>query len=159
MTLSFDHYVIEIYPGSPADKAGVQVGDQIERVNGAIPEDDLSPLLQASSITFTLIHRSQTHSFSVRLAAATYDRNLQPQWRLLGGNIGYIELPALEGGSMVQHYANSVQQDIADLDQAGDRGWIIDLRLDEGGTMWPMAGWNWTSAGRRESWFICLSDE
>jgi carboxyl-terminal processing protease len=59
---------------------------------------------------------------------------------LLLGKLGFI---AIEGFASVMpeeqaKYATAVQQLIRDLDAQDPCGWIVDLREDTGGNMWPM---------------------
>lgn len=53
--------------------------------------------------------------------------------------IGYVRLngcPCL--GPAVDQYAEAIQQAIRTADKPGLVGWIVDLREDGGGNMWPM---------------------
>jgi hypothetical protein len=53
--------------------------------------------------------------------------------------IGYVKVPTF-GGSTAQatDFANRVQRTIAASDHDGLIGWIVDLRGNTGGNMWPM---------------------
>ncbi len=58
----------------------------------------------------------------------------------LPDTIGYVMLngcPCDEGRAADQ-YAEAVQQAIGEADRPGLVGWIVDLREDRGGNMWPM---------------------
>ncbi len=50
--------------------------------------------------------------------------------------IGYVRVPGSEGGS--ERFAEAIQQQIRRADQEEPRGWIVDLRGNTGGNMWPM---------------------
>lgn len=60
--------------------------------------------------------------------------------QILTGNIAYIHVPAFSTGSdnALNHYAALLQEVIGELDAANPCGWIVDLRLNSGGNMWPM---------------------
>lgn len=61
---------------------------------------------------------------------------------LLAGGIGYLVIPTVSGGSpkALTALAMSLQQSIARMDRSGEGvcGWIVDLRENRGGNMWPM---------------------
>lgn len=59
---------------------------------------------------------------------------------LLPGNIAYFHVPAFSTGSetALNHYATLLQEVVSELDAASPCGWIVDLRLNSGGNMWPM---------------------
>jgi hypothetical protein len=71
---------------------------------------------------------------------ATMSDSPAPRGKLLLGKLGFI---AIEGfGSTLPEegvkYATLVQQLIRDLDAQEPCGWLIDLRENTGGNMWPM---------------------
>lgn len=53
---------------------------------------------------------------------------------------GYIWVPGFHHGSktLIQAFADSLQRSIAALDAANVKGWIVDLRDNDGGNMEPM---------------------
>jgi C-terminal processing protease CtpA/Prc len=66
-----------------------------------------------------------------------------PQGQHLASGIGYLKLPHVFGSGAgfqqaAQHYGVLAQQAIRQADQAGTCGWIVDLRGNFGGDMWPM---------------------
>jgi Peptidase family S41 len=65
--------------------------------------------------------------------------DLLPTGRQIARRIGALELPAIVGSTeQVQGYAASAQHMIRELDELGIDGWIVDLRRNTGGNMWPM---------------------
>ena len=53
--------------------------------------------------------------------------------------IGYVRLDGCPcQGAAANQYAEAVQQAIRTADRSGLVGWIVDLREDRGGNMWPM---------------------
>jgi carboxyl-terminal processing protease len=58
------------------------------------------------------------------------------QARQLDGRIGYLSVPG-RGGPAVA-LADSLQDGLRALDTAGTCGWIVDLRGNPGGNVWPM---------------------
>lgn len=58
-----------------------------------------------------------------------------------GAALGYLEVPAFSSGSRevpAEVYADRLRTLIADHREKGARGWIVDLRENGGGNMWPM---------------------
>lgn len=54
-------------------------------------------------------------------------------------NIGYVKVSGFSGGgAQAEAFAQSIQNDILAKDKAGLKGWIVDLRGNTGGNMWPM---------------------
>jgi len=76
---------------------------------------------------------------TVRLTVADFDAYRPPQGRALTGDIGYLELPAFSGTpEQGGRYATTAQQAIRAADASPMRGWIVDLRLNSAGNMYPM---------------------
>jgi hypothetical protein len=63
-----------------------------------------------------------------------------PSSELLAGGIGYVIVPGFAGGAPADQvrFAESVQQQLASLDSSVSCGWMLDLRLNTGGNLWPM---------------------
>ncbi|WP_207504482.1 S41 family peptidase [Telluribacter humicola] len=62
-----------------------------------------------------------------------------PALPALGNDIGYIKISGFSGGgSDAQGHAETIQNEIRRADSPTLRGWIIDLRGNTGGNMWPM---------------------
>ena len=67
--------------------------------------------------------------------------NEKPQSRLLPGQIGYVSVPALSTTNETASaaFANTIQQMVRELDSQNEiKGWIVDLRKNTGGNMYPM---------------------
>lgn len=76
---------------------------------------------------------------SLRLQSAPCHMNREIQGKRLTPTIGYLDLPGCQGGpEQATVYAETAQRLIADIDQMAIRGWVIDLRRNTGGNMWPM---------------------
>lgn len=63
-----------------------------------------------------------------------------PRAELLGDRIGYVEVPAYNGGSPQANddLATEYHRLIEGVDALGTCGWVVDLRGNTGGNMWPM---------------------
>jgi C-terminal processing protease CtpA/Prc len=63
-----------------------------------------------------------------------------PHARRLGENLAYVNVPGFAGGTAVQQveFAESLKNAIQANDDARVCGWIVDLRQNTGGNLWPM---------------------
>ena len=169
--------VIYIDPDSPAEKAGLQVGDRIEQVNGQPPipyeeTDGYPPCNTREPDTSTeeqLVIQRGGQSMQMTVArdtiAAGKDPYRPPGGRRLGedaAGIGYIEL-TFESGTHLQ-YPTDVQKLMRNMDRTAVCGWMLDLRRIPGGDVWSyiaavgpvlgegdLGGFVY-SDGRREGW-------
>lgn len=69
----------------------------------------------------------------------SYTSGLAPSTYLFYEKTAVLELPAYSGGGEIPglgSYAGIAHQAIAE--QSGACGWVVDLRLNSGGNMWPM---------------------
>jgi carboxyl-terminal processing protease len=64
--------------------------------------------------------------------------NATPESSLREERIGYIALEAFRGELGIDDYMLHLHTEIADLDQRGACGWIVDLRHLDDGNMWPV---------------------
>ncbi|MBO0798203.1 MAG: PDZ domain-containing protein, partial [Blastocatellia bacterium] len=126
-------YVIAIVPGSPADKAGLRVGDVIEYIDGHATRDldlyDVKLLLMGApgtSVELTLINRKTEKIKLVRGSVAP----APAEDRLIESQIGYVKVPILNKGQSV-----SVENAIKDVLKKGAKSIILDLRGSAGGEL------------------------
>lgn len=132
-----------VYPGSPAEQGSVHVGDRVEAMNGLVfstlTREQARAAFSDVPLTLTLTPAEGGEIREVRLEAALFDVKRQPRGRRLASNLGYLELPDLIGLEVNgKPYATRAHQVIRELDQIPVRGWVIDLRTNTGGSLWPM---------------------
>lgn len=63
-----------------------------------------------------------------------------PVGSIINKNIGYLKIPMFRSGDSTQlvKYARTTQLEIKKLNDLGVKNWMIDLRGNRGGNMWPM---------------------
>jgi C-terminal processing protease CtpA/Prc len=68
--------------------------------------------------------------------------NPRPIVKLLPSGIGYVSVPAYAGGEQnaIRDYAIGMQDSIAIVAPTAACRWVVDLRANGGGNMWPMLG-------------------
>jgi carboxyl-terminal processing protease len=126
-------YVIAVVPGSPAEKAGVKIGDVIEYVDSHATRDldlyDVKSLLSGapgSTVELTLINRKAEKIKLVRGKVPP----TPTETRLLESQIGYVKVPILVKGQ-----SEAVESAIKDVIKKGAKSIIIDLRGSAGGDL------------------------
>jgi carboxyl-terminal processing protease len=126
-------YVIAVVPGSPAEKAGVKIGDVIEYVDTHATRDldlyDVKSLLSGapgSTVELTLINRKAEKIKLVRGKVPP----TTTETRLLESQIGYVKVPILVKGQ-----SEAVESAIKDVVKKGAKSIIIDLRGSAGGDL------------------------
>ena len=130
---SYFAYVIAVVPNSPADKAGVRVGDVIEYIDGHATRDldlyDVRSLLigaPGSSVELTLINRKTEKIKLVRGTVPT----IAPEVKSLEQQIGYVKVPILNKGQ-----SEAVASAIKDALKKGAKSIVLDLRGSAGGDL------------------------
>jgi carboxyl-terminal processing protease len=126
-------YVITVIPNSPAEKAGIKVGDVIEYIDGHATRDldlyDVKSLLSGepgSSVELTIINRKPDKVKLVRSRIPP----IAIETRLLESQIGYLKIPILGKGQ-----AEAVESAIKEVLRKGARSIILDLRGSAGGDL------------------------
>lgn len=144
--LASDGYLLQITPGGPADKAGLKQGMRITAVDGKSFADDreMNMLLFGSTpmadrkAPVTVVD-ADGKEMTVTLEAGVFDTYVPPMSKLIDKRYGYLRIPGFVGNADAsKRFAGEIQDAIRDMDRPGLRGWIVDLRIDTGGNMWPM---------------------
>jgi C-terminal processing protease CtpA/Prc len=65
---------------------------------------------------------------------------MPPEIKLVENKFGYVAVPGYWGlnQDLINQYGTDMQKQIEELDRLKPCGWIIDLRENIGGNMWPM---------------------
>ena len=130
--------VLRVEPGSPAEQAGVRVGDQLLALDHQTPAQvgatGFGRLLEGpagSTVVLTLQHPGTAQPVDLVAVRTVLPQEIERHLRL-PGDIGYLELDSFpEGDAAVTQLSDAIHAIAA----AGPvRGWILDLRLNEGGS-------------------------
>jgi len=128
-----------------------------DTVNWKLLDDDLALMAKGLKTTddaqllnnYVLQHLKEVgdnHSFiQYNVVAKNYvSGNItptKPEAKLLTNQIGYISVPGYGSVNekLGEEFASDIQTLIKNLDTQNDiKGWIVDLRTNSGGNMWPM---------------------
>ena len=134
-------HVIVVYPNSPAERAGIRVGDDIEAIDGrpirffvrlvdavaTLPYDPAGD--GDSSMTVTVQRPGVPIPIEVTIEAGPYPLDALPSGSRLSENIGLVTLPAAMSGEQERAYVAAAHQAISQIDSAPACGWIVDLRF------------------------------
>jgi carboxyl-terminal processing protease len=130
--------IILIFPGSPADRAGLHVGDTIEAIDGEIIWEEKFYTQEPKEALFKIRRLGRAAPFDVMIESEVFDTYLPPEGRRLE-NASYLELLGVTGNQKTMaRYATDAQQVIAEIDQTPNCGWVLDLRRNLGGAYFPM---------------------
>jgi carboxyl-terminal processing protease len=128
------YYISEIYPGGPADQAGVHVFDRIIAVDGhATPdlaEDDVSQMIRGTAgvpVTLTVVRAGTADPMQITITRQPIHVPTVTD-RMLDGQIGYVRLYEFVPG-----VGNSIRNAMQDLRTGGMRALVLDLRGNPGG--------------------------
>ncbi|GIV39598.1 MAG: peptidase S41 [Thermonema sp.] len=125
------------YEGSPAQRAGLKIGDQITSINGVSTagksSDEISTLLKGQSGTPVEIEilrptTGERKTFSIK-REEIHISNV-PYFGMLNEQVGYIQLSDFTMGA-----SEEVRAAMDSLKRAGAQAFIIDLRNNPGGLL------------------------
>ena len=105
-----------------------------------------SPRDTYESIRLALKLLGDRHSFFLPperrewLRKRTVSEQLLPTSKEIAPNVGYVSIPGFGGGERAQwdSFATNLQQQIEFMNSKELAGWVVDLRKNTGGNMWPM---------------------
>jgi len=128
------YYVTEVYPGNPADQAGVRPFDRVLAVNGhatrGLPEDAVTALVRGPAgtpVALTVVRAGQAGPFVLRVVRAPVRVPVVTS-RMLGNGIGYAKIFEFVTGT-----GTVFRDDVFDLRRSGMQAMVLDLRGNPGG--------------------------
>jgi carboxyl-terminal processing protease len=123
--------VWRVLAGSPADRAGVRVGDVILetiRAGTVTPYRDLR-LPDASVVTLRVDRRGERLEMLLTPEAGMQTALLLPDMTILPSGIGYVRVPSFRAAGTAQRAHRLLEKPIAD----GLKSLVLDLRFNMGG--------------------------
>ncbi len=158
-----ERIVVSITDGGPAVAAGLKLRDEIVLIEGRKPTGARQVVAIPSktkikdALRLTVLRRSAPSSGSANSGSAAKPKRIAITIRkgavslvtapkpdpaaakTIGDRLGYIELPGLLGTEQDQlAYAQSAHDAIRLIDQTPRCGWIVDVRRNRGGWVYPI---------------------
>lgn len=136
-----DGFVARVYPGTAAERAGIQQGMKVFSVNGnAVAASQAAKAIQQADLRKNVRMEvgvgSDVKSFE--LVPEQAQLLTRPSGKLIE-RCAYVDVPEFMGNvRLIAEYARHLQDIIRKLDSASPTGWIIDIRQNSGGNMYPM---------------------
>ncbi len=144
--------VVTIAAGGPAARAGLRVGDRIDRVNGQPPKatgnalaigrkPDGSP---AETAVLKVLRPGMKRTLTMTLRRGTVTLvsipvTQPPPKVVIPAELAYLDVPGIVGDDAAQKaFATQVQTIIRELDTGTRCGWIVDLRRNRGGYIYAL---------------------
>lgn len=129
--------VMRVYPQTPAEGAGVRVGDRILEVDGrgvtGMSLDSVTSRLlgpEGSTVRVAFARRGAAQPVRVEARRAIVHIPVVPYALMLEGDVGYVPLDRFSETS-----AEELYRAVASLRKQGARAFVVDLRGNGGGSL------------------------
>jgi carboxyl-terminal processing protease len=127
--------ISNVFPNTPAEKAGVRAGDRIKTVNGAdvqgfTPEEVANKIKGPKGTTVNIVFVRGANEIPLAIVRAAITPPRVQSRSLESGKIGYVSVAQLNGD-----VTRSTSDELKRLLDAGAGGAILDLRNDPGGDL------------------------
>ncbi len=124
-----------VFPGSPAEKAGIRPGDRVKVVDGTdvsgYSPDEVATRIrgpEGTRVKLVLLRGTQELSFTITRVTLTPPRVTEREWD--NGKIVELSISQLNG-DVAKQTQDSVERAI----KTGAQGFVLDLRNDPGGDL------------------------
>ena len=131
-------YITSIQEGKPAEKAGLKVNDEIQKINGE------SVAGKSLSDTVSMIKGEEGKTSVLTIARTEDERTVQKEItvtcekivnqsvsiKMLAGNIGYLQIKNFDNETTAQFRAG-----VDKLEEQKQKGMIVDVRDNGGGSL------------------------
>lgn len=129
--------IAEPYDNMPAAKAGLQIGDLIQSINGVkvvgMSSDSVSNMLRGEAGTKLTIEVERPGTkglIAIKVERENITLPVIPYYGMLQDSIGYLQLESFPEGC-----AKEMRRAIIDMKNKGASAYIIDLRSNGGGSL------------------------
>lgn len=132
-----DITIVRVYPNTPAEAAGLRVGDRLQAVDGTPVSgadgrayNEAVSLIRGENdteVTLTVLRGSETLDIPVRRGDVSIS---YASWQVLPGNIGYISISQFTGDA-----ASVFHEAVESFKAQNIDGMVIDLRNNPGGLL------------------------
>ena len=129
--------IAEPYDNMPAAKAGLQIGDLIQSINGVkvigMSSDSVSNMLRGEAgtkLTIEVERPGTKHPITIKVERENITLPVIPYYGILQDSIGYLQLESFPEGC-----AKEMRRALIDMKNKGARAYIIDLRSNGGGSL------------------------
>jgi carboxyl-terminal processing protease len=132
-----NYVIMEVFPGSPAEAAGIRSGDQIVGADGfdltgtELEEGRRRIRGPAGTQVELRIRRASVPEPFLIVVPRAQIKIDAVRWRILDGDIGYLRIVGFPHPSV----ATDVEHALAEFDAHGVRGVTLDLRANGGGRL------------------------
>ena len=128
--------VTQVFPDSPAQKAGMQMGDRIKSVDGkdvsGLTAEEVANLIkgpEGTPVQLVIVHGAADRAVTITRASLIAPDVVE---QVVDSQYGYIGLQ-----SITTNIPGDLTAALSRLDREGAVGWVLDLRGDPGGLLDP----------------------
>lgn len=133
-------YIVEVYKGSPASKAGIKIGDIFHTIDGVTrakwTSDEVVKRVRGekgTTVKLVMVRPAKDAAKPAEKLAFTVTRDLITVPNVVAemkGDVGYIRLGQFNAKS-----ADEIRAEIGKLDKKGAKSFVLDLRDNPGGLL------------------------
>jgi carboxyl-terminal processing protease len=128
--------ITQVFPGSPAERAGVQMGDRIKSVDGkdvsGLTAEEVANRIkgpEGTDVKIVIVHGTAERSLTITRASLIAPDIVE---QVVDTQYGYVGIQ-----NITSNIPGDLTAALSRLDQGGALGWVLDLRGDPGGLLDP----------------------
>lgn len=132
------HIVELVYEGSPADKMGIKVGDEIQKINGVDvtgrKAEEFGRLLKGqkgSTVKLSVLKYGEKKTSDISVVRGDIKVNNVPHFGMINEEVGYVQLTSFMNAASGREIRAAVQE----MKGKGMKSLILDLRGNPGGLL------------------------
>lgn len=132
------HIVALVYEGSPADKMGIKVGDEIQKINGVDvvnrKAEEFGRLLKGqkgSTVKLSVLKYNDKKPQEISVVREDIKINNVPHYGMIDDATGYVQLTSFLNPAS----GREIKKAIAELKGKGMKNLVFDLRGNQGGLL------------------------